>query len=397
VRRGSPQRIDPFDPGWLLGIVLLAAVLALPGCGSSSGEPTHGQQSGEDEQKQEDDAIAVRVESVSRAPITALYGTSASLRADKQAVVTARTSGVVRSLLVEEGDIVFSGQALARLEDDEQQIEFDKAVTTRDTTWREYERALSLHEQGLLSEEEFETARREAEESKQSAALAELTLSRTLIRAPFGGSILRRHVDVGATVADGTAVFDIADLDPLYADVNVPERHISRLAVGQQVRLAADSSGAVARARIERIAPLVEPTSGTVKVTLAVSHSAGMRPGSFVRVEIVTDTHDDALVVPRSALVAEGRRWYLFRLSPDGENVERLQVTRGYEERDRVEIAGPANGSSELAEGDRVVVTGASALTDGARIQIVEPGAEDEEEQAQERTPDEDEQSGVGS
>ena len=82
----------------------------------------------------------------------------------------------------------------------------------------------------------------------------------------------------------------------------------------------------------------------------------------------------------RSALVAEGRRWYLFRVNEDGSTVERLQIRRGFEERDRVEIAGTEHDDKELHEGDRIVVTGASALTDGARIRIMdgeEPGSQD--------------------
>ena len=237
-----------------------------------------------------------------------------------------------------------------------------------------------------LSDEEFETVRREAEETRQDAAMAQLKLSRTVVKAPFTGSILTRHLDAGATVSDGTAVFDIADLDPLYADVNVPERHIERLHPGQEVRLVADASAETADAKIERIAPLVDPESGTVKVTLAVDGRTSLRPGSFVRVLIVTDTHQQALVVPRSSLVAEGRRWHLFRVDEEGENVERIEVTRGYEEQDRVEILGVVGDGRELTTGDRVVVLGASALTDGVRVEILENGEsqahEDEDRQA---------------
>jgi len=272
---------------------------------------------------------------------------------------------------VEEGDRVRVGQPLAVLEDDQQRIEFERASTTRDNQRREFERAQRLHDQGLVSEEEFETTRREAEEARHTADLAELMLERTVIRASFSGTVLRRHLDVGGTVNDGTPFYDLADLDPLYADVNVPERQIARLSVGQQVRLSADSSGGNTPAIIERIAPLVDPGTGTVKVTLSVNASQDLRPGSFVRVDIVTDTHEQALVVPRSALVAEGRRWHLYRVTEEGRGVQRLEVLRGFEEDNRVEILPGQDAEQGLTEGDEVVVVGASALTDGARIQIM--------------------------
>jgi membrane fusion protein (multidrug efflux system) len=320
----------------------------------------------------EDDAIAVRVAPVKREPLSSLYSTSATLRAEAAATITARTRGVIRRLLVEEGDRVASGQTVARLEDEEQAIAFERARSNWETKRRELQRAETLHAEDLLAEEAFETTRREAEDARHASELAELALSRTVVRAPFAGTILKRHVDAGATVSDGTPVYDLADLNPLYADVNVPERHVALLSAGQEVRLTADAGAGVFAARIERIAPLVDPATGTVKVTVAVEGGGGLRPGAFVRVDIVTDTHADALVVPRSALVAEGRRWHVYRLGEGQERVEQVEVTLGFEEGDRVEVL-PAEGSAEdLAPGARVVVTGASALSDDARVRVVE-------------------------
>lgn len=351
----------------------LALVLAAFGCGGPSGDAGASAGGASEEQKAEEpgDTIAVRVAPVAREALSSLYSTSATLRADKQATVTARTRGVVRRLLVEEGTKVAEGQVLAVLEDDEQRIELSRAESTRDTNIREFERATELHSKGLVSEEAYETARREARETEQAAALAALALSRTVVRAPFSGQILKRHIDVGASVSDGTPVYDLADLDPLFADVNVPERQVAKLVRGQTVRLTPDTTGGTIAAHIERIAPAVDPTTGTVKVTLAVASGGSLRPGAFVHVDVVTDTHAETLVVPRSALVAEGRRWHLFRLKPGGDAVEKVEVQPGYEEGDRVEVLGVNGAATGLAPGTPVVIVGASALTDGTRVQVM--------------------------
>jgi RND family efflux transporter MFP subunit len=293
--------------------------------------------------------------------------------------VTTRTRGVLERLEVEEGDWVQQDQALARLEDDEQSIAHRRAQTTLETRRWEYERTAELFQQELVSEEAYEAARREARDAEQAAELAALELSRTVIRAPFEGVILRRHLDTGNTVADGQPVYDLADVDPLYADVNVPERHIARLAPGQTVRLGVDATQQVVEAHIERIAPAVEAATGTVKVTLTVKGDSVLRPGSFVRVEIVTDTHGEALVVPRSALVAEGRRWYVYRLKQEGETAQQVEVELGFEEGDLVEIR-PLEEGAWLQAGTSVVVAGAGALSDGAVVQV---------EKAEQDTPEE--------
>ena len=347
--------------------------LGLGACGSSSGSgsgaspATTGAIPAAVEKEKEEDAIAVRTAILARDSLSELYATTATLRADKLATVTARTEGVVRRLLVEEGDSVRKGQALAELDNDEQKISFARDETAAQNLEREFERSEKLHEQGLTSVEEYETARRSAKESRHSADLAQLQLERTTIRAPFSGLVLKRHIDPGATVGNGTAVYDLADLDPLYADISVPERHVGRLAIGQHVRLTADSFDRTTEALIERIAPVVDIETGTVKVTLAVSERSDLRPGTFVRAGVVIDTHTDTLVIQRSALVPEGRRWHVFRLNDAGTHVDRLEVRRGFEEGEQVEVM-TVDSAVTLTAGDPLVVVGASALSDGVRV-----------------------------
>jgi RND family efflux transporter MFP subunit len=365
-----------------IAIVVLAA-FALVGCGggSDSGRAATEAQAHEGAEGAPREAITVKVAEIRVEPVSAVYSTSTTLRADRQATVIARTSGVIRRLLVEEGDRVTEGQTLAVLEDDEQRIEAERTRAAFEIEQQEFERARVLYADELVSDEDYDAAGREMEEARHARAKAELELERTVIRAPFAGKIVRRHLDVGATVANGVSVYDLADLDPLYADVNVPERHVARLAPGQTVRLVADASGVAVRATIERIAPAVDPATGTVKVTLTVDGGTRLRPGAFVRAGIVTETHQDAVVAPRSALVAEGRRWNLFRLDDSAEKVEQVEVVLGFEEGDRVEIADVVGDAAPIRPGDRVVTVGAPALSDGAAVRLVDDESRAEEEE----------------
>ena len=116
-----------------------------------------------------------------------------------------------------------------------------------------------------------------------------------------------------------------------------------------------------------------------MKVTLTVAASDGLRPGTFVRVEIITDTHEDALVAPRSALVAEGRRWFVYRVADDKATAEKIEIDLGYEFRELVEVM-PMDAGVHLDESDLVVVAGAGALEDGSALQIMgdEPATDEE-------------------
>ncbi len=316
------------------------------------------------------DAIAVRVSPVRIESISSLYATSETLRAEKHAIVIARTAGIIEKLLVEEGDSVQEGQPLAELEDDEHRIAAEQAKTSFEIRQRELERIRKLHEDGILTETDLSDAQRQADEAKHAADLADLTLSRTIVRAPFSGTIVERHLDVGATVSNGTSVYELADLDPLNVDVRIPERHVARLASDQRARVTSQNLAQPISARILRISPAVDPKTSTVKVTLAIDGAPPeLRPGGFVRVAIVTDTVPQATIVPRSALVAEGRRWQIFRLVASGSRVERLEVERGYEEGERVQILRVV-GEATLNPGDQVVSLGASALKDGSPVLV---------------------------
>lgn len=365
-------RAAAMSPGRMIGPCLAAMVLAVASisCGNGSGEPAETAHTMPAQRKP--DAISVATAAVRRGPMASLYSTSATLRAEKRATVTARTRGVLEQLLVEEGDAVTAGQVIAQLEDDEQKLALDRYTTIRQIKQQEFERSKSLHDENVISDSEFEIVRREAEEAKHDVELAALNLDRTSILAPFDGIVVVRHLDVGGTVSDGTEIYDLADIDPLYADVNVPERHVARLAADQVVRISADATKATVQATIERIAPLVDPATGTVKVTLTVERSTELRPGAFVQVDVVTDTHDDALIVPRQALVAEGRRWNLFRMAESGDTVQMIEVRIGFEEGELVEIAEVVTDGVRLDVDDRVVVAGASALTDGAAVRVLE-------------------------
>jgi multidrug efflux pump subunit AcrA (membrane-fusion protein) len=102
-----------------------------------------------------------------------------------------------------------------------------------------------------------------------------------------------------------------------------------------------------------------------------VEAGSGLRPGAFVRVDIVTDTHVDALVVARSALVAEGRRWLLYRLADDETTVEQIEVVLGFETGDRIEITGTTDPSVDITPGESVIIVGAPALSDGAKVRVM--------------------------
>jgi membrane fusion protein (multidrug efflux system) len=149
------------------------------------------------------------------------------------------------------------------------------------------------------------------------------------------------------------------------ARIYVPEKNLKELKKGQEARVTGRAvSDAPFPGRVERIAPVVDPKSGTVKVTVAVGGQAGLLPGLYVDVALVTAVHDRALLVPKRALVYDHDQVFVYRLGK-GRLVERLLIVPGLADADFIE---PLQG---LSPGDSVVVAGQAGLKHGARVALV--------------------------
>ena len=157
----------------------------------------------------------------------------------------------------------------------------------------------------------------------------------------------------------------MADFSPLFADVFLSEREALKVAPGQKVTvvLGVDETSEIT-GRVDRISPVVDQSTGTVKVSVRVAGSHGaFKPGAFVRVDIRTDTRSEALLIPKRALLEEDGESYLF--IADGDKAKRVDVKLGYRSGTDVEVR------EGLSDGDRVVVAGQGALKDGAKLKVV--------------------------
>jgi membrane fusion protein (multidrug efflux system) len=358
-----------------VSLVLLVA-LAGAGCsgGGSAGATTEalkngaagGRAAGDRDGMPTLPTMAIAVQRADRGSIATYYRATASLDPDKRADLLARTSGVVERLLAEEGDRVEAGEVLLHLEDDEYRHRKTLAEADVDQHRLRYERAETLLEQGLTSTEAFETARRDLRSAEAALDLAVLEHSYTKVRAPFDGRVVRRWVDLGQTVSNGTELFTLADMSRLLARVHVPAKEFRSIRTDQPVELVVTSTGDRLTGRIDLVNPMVDPDSGTIKVTVEVTeYPKTTRPGDFVEVSIVTDRHVDALLVPRVAVVSERGERKVF--VAQGETASQRTVEVGFEDDDHAEIL------SGIDDGDLIVIQGQRALRDGQPINVLDP------------------------
>jgi RND family efflux transporter MFP subunit len=309
--------------------------------------------------------MAVAVEPAAVGDIATYYRATASLDPDKRADVLARVSGVIERLVAEEGDRVTEGQVLLHIVDDEYRHRATMARVDLEKQEARLARAQKIFEQGLSSAEDFDAIRTDRASAKANLDLAELELSYTNVRAPFTGRVVRRFVDQGRTVSNGTALYSLADMDRLLARVFIPAKEFRSIRPDQPVQLVVTSTGDRLTGRIDLVNPLVDPESGTIKVTVEVTrYPPTTRPGDFVEVSIVTDSHTDSLLVPRIAVVTERGQRSVYVV--DGDTARQRAVEVGFEDDDHAEI------TSGLEPGEPVVIQGQRALRDGQPVSVLD-------------------------
>jgi membrane fusion protein, multidrug efflux system len=276
----------------------------------------------------------------------------------------AKTSGVLLKLEAEEGDRVRAGQVLARIDPERARLEVQRTDATLRKLEAEFNRSKELFERKLVAAEAHERLRFDIETQRAANNIAKLELSYTAIVAPIDGVIARRMVKEGNLVPLNAPVFRIVNTDRLEAILNVPERELGTMQPGLSVALLVDAlPGQRIEGRIDRVSPVVDPGTGTFRVTTAFAGSDRLRPGMFGRIEVIYDSRADVLTVPRSALIEGEGETAVFAVR-DGKAV-RTGLRLGHVNGTYAEVV------SGVEEGDQVVTVGKVTLRDGAQVEVV--------------------------
>jgi len=360
------------DNRFWFALLIAAAALVLTACGNANGDSKTGD--GKDA-KEAVPAVPVEVAATRRAEMAAIYSGTAPVEAERKAFVMPKVKGEIRAVLADEGQRVREGQVLARLDGDQLRLEVALNEATMRKLERDYARNTELQAKGLISAVSIDNLKYELEAAKANWELARLQLSYTDIRSPISGTVTQRLdvVKVGNTVTPvggviesaDSSLFVVEDLDTLILRVNVPERELAKLSVGQLAELAFDAvPNRSFTGKISLISPYVDAATATFGVRIRVTDTGGLlRPGMFARVAIVYERKLDALQIPRTALL-------------DGDGPPKVFVVVAGKAAERSVRLGLSNGAmievlEGLKDGEQVVVVGQGAVKPGAAVRIV--------------------------
>ena len=283
---------------------------------------------------------------------------SGTVTGERESVLRAKSDDEVREIRVRVGDRVRAGQLLVRQAGRASDARIRQAEAAVEQAERRVERLRPLWEAGALSDQDWEDANTQLELARADRdAVGDLQDG----LAPIGGVVTEIPARVGVIPAQGDPLVRIVDDSAYRIPLRMSPDQALEFAVGQRVLAGTEEDAP--EGRVDRLSIQADPRSRLVEVDARFSggSATGLRPGSFVTVQILVDAREDVVRVPRTAVRPEGV-WVL-----DGsDRVELREVEVGIRGETWVEIL------RGIEPGERVVTEGTSLLSDGARARVVD-------------------------
>ena len=311
-----------------------------------------------------------KVESMTLVDETQAVG---SLRSRQGVMLRPEVAGRVKQIFFSDGQRVRKGQLMVQLEDQLQQAQLAQARAELSIAEANHKRNQELVAQNFISQRSLDESAAALEVSRAKLALAQATLQRLQVLAPFDGITGLKQINVGDYLKDGADMVNVEDIDAVLLDFRLPERFQAKIRAGQKAQLTVDAlPGRPFSAIVQAVDPLIEANGRSVGVRGCIDNrQQQLRPGMFARVNAVFGSRDNALVIPEEAIIPQGGRTFVVKVvagdKPDALISQRVPVKVGLRQPGKVEIV------EGLSAGDTVVTAGHQRLQkDGTSVRVVD-------------------------
>lgn len=290
---------------------------------------------------------------------------SGTLQANEVVELSSEASGLVTDIYFREGSEVNRGDLLVKINDSELQAQKQRANFRLNLAEQREQRQQRLLERGGISQDEYDATLNEVNVLRSELRLIDAQIEKTEIRAPFSGIIGLKYISTGTYINPNTQIASLQDINPVKIDFSVPERYISRVDVGDQIRFNVQGVDSTFVGEVYAIEPRIDTQTRTLQIRAISSNPDEILfPGAFANIELILDEIDDALMVPAIAIVPELNVQRVF-VARDGK-AQRVTVQTGIRTSDKVQVI------DGLQHGDIVLTTGLLQVRDGADIEITE-------------------------
>jgi membrane fusion protein (multidrug efflux system) len=296
-----------------------------------------------------------------------------SLRSNQGVILRPEVGGRVSQVMFRDGQRVKKGQVLVQFDDQLPAAQVMQSQAELSIARANHTRNKELVAQNFISKRSLDESEAALQVAEAKLALAQATLQRLKVLAPFDGVAGLRQINVGDYLKDGADMVNIEDIDAVLLDFRLAERFQTKVKPGQKAQVSFDAlPGRQFTALVQAIDPLIDANGRSVGVRACIDNrQMQLRPGMFARVSAVFGERPNAMVVPEEAIVPQGGRSFVVKVVA-GPNKDELMS-----ERVAVKIGLRQPGKVEILEGltleDTVVVAGQQRLQkDGTLVKVVD-------------------------
>jgi len=291
-----------------------------------------------------------------------------SLIAVSGVAVSNEIPGIVNAIRFDSGQNVKKGHLLVELDSETDQAELKGLLAQQRLAKFRFQRSQKLIGGNFVSKSDYDQNRALLDEANASVLRKRTVIGKKQIRAPFSGELGIRKVNLGQYLTPGSAIVTLQQLEPIYVDFELPERHISSLDQGQGVNVTVQAyRDRVFKGQVSSISPLMDQNTRSVQIRATLPNTERLlQPGMFAEVQVLSDRTRQVLTLPDTALSYNPYGDFVFAIKSGarGLTVQSRQVEIGTTREGRVEIV------KGLRRGERVVSAGQIKLRNGMVVTI---------------------------
>ena len=312
----------------------------------------------------------VQVVSVTPSQFDHYIQVQGSVKSDQLINIFPEFSGVIKNIYVKSGDDVKKGQSLIKIDDGGLKEQLSQLEIKYELTKTTFERQKRLWEQKIGSEIQFLETKSMFEAQKQAINQLKKQIQKTLIQAPFSGTIDNVIVKLGEVVYPGRSnLMMLLNMDNLYVESNVPEKYISSIKTGNKAILEFPLIGKSVSSTVRQSGNYIHPINRTFKIEIDVkTNDFEVKPNLNSKVKINDYSNEKALMINQNIIsVDSNNKEYVYKLytKNNKDYVSKTTIETGKNDGKNIEVI------SGLSQGDLIVSEGIRKLVDNSRVKII--------------------------
>jgi len=286
-------------------------------------------------------------------------------------VIYPQYSGILTNVYVTEGERVKKGQVLARIDDGGLSQQLAQLKIQADLSKTTFERQQRLWDQKIGSEMQYLQAKSNYESQTQAIAQLEQQVAKTIVTAPFSGTIDDVMSEQGSVVLPGqTPLMRIVSLDNMYIVTDVPEKYVSNIERNKKVLVDFPILNKQMESKIRQVGDFIDPNNRTFKVEVSVPNDdSSIKPNLTAKLSINDYTNPAALLIPQSVISenASGEQYIYIIKDKQGDDAvaEKITIDTGLTQGDVIEVL------AGLESGTEIILEGARSVNDGQKVRII--------------------------